>query len=256
MEKTLEKRQETKLSTEVMSDWGTENVDNKDILIPKLLVMQGLSKFVTEEKAMLGDFCNSVSSEVIGTARGEKEKQKPVAFVPIMTFKTWVQYKLIDGKRQYWNVIEHTPQNSNLPLKGITKDEFGIDTEVERDECINFYVLLADQPDALPYVLSFRRTSKRAGKILSTYFKECQIATARGKPTPPAANIFNLCAQKVTNDKGTFYVLEVTRAGKTPEQTLLRAWEWYKTLRASTVKVDDSDLTSAEEVAPVEDDRF
>jgi hypothetical protein len=215
------------------SAWGTEGVDKRDILIPKLLVMQGLSDLVTEEKAQMGDIVDSVTGEVLGSCR-EKD-YKPVPVIPIMTFKTWVVFKKSgNGQTEFKEIIPMTAGNENLPRE---------DEEFVRDRCINFYVLNANRTDELPYLLSFRRTSYRAGAKLATYFTKCELAARRGRPVPPAARIWNLGGSKQSNDKGTFYVFDVEQAGETPKEAIQTAFEWYQTLRTQSTKVDHSDLS-------------
>ena len=229
-------------------NWGTEGTDSRDILIPKLLVMQGLSKMVVAEKASMGDFVDSVTGEVLGS--GREKDLKPVPFIPIMTFKTWAEYEKIEQKGkepklEFKGIIPMTEANANWPLE---EEKDGV--PVRRDRCINFYVLLADKPDDLPYLITFRRTSYRAGQKLATHFKKCELAALRGKPVPPAKSIFNLTATKLTNDKGTFFVADVERSGETPNESLKLAWDWFQMLKTSNVKVDNSDLEG--DVAPTE----
>ena len=61
-------------------------IDQKDMLIPKLLTMQPTSTFVSEERAAPGDLVSSVTGEVIGG------KGKWLKFVPLMTYKTIEYY--------------------------------------------------------------------------------------------------------------------------------------------------------------------
>jgi hypothetical protein len=248
------------LTTEVYEGgWGTEGTDSRDILIPKLLVMQGLSKMVTDDKAQMGDFVDSVSGEILGSAR-EKDL-RPVKFVPIMTFKTWVEYEKIeikgkDAKLEFRGIIPMTEANANWPLEEEKEGK-----SLRRDRCINFYVLLADKPDDLPYLITFRRTSFRAGQKLATHFKKCELAALRGKPVPPAATVFALTASKLTNEKGTFYVADLSPTGTTPKETLKLAWDWYQMLKTANVKVDNSDLVGDDAVSATDegaemDERF
>lgn len=237
MEKRIVKKETAPPPALFESSWGTEGTDTQDILIPKLLVMQGLSDLVTQERAQMGDFCNSVTGEIIGSAR-EKDF-RPVIFIPIMTFKTWVVSQKADPaeKYEFKEVIPMTPANSGWELEEQVDGMY-----VRRDRCLNFFVLVEGQTDGLPFSLTFRRTSYRAGQKLATHFKTCELAAARGRPVPPASKTFKLIAHKETNDHGTFYVLDVEPGAATSSEDLKIAFEWYQTLRSRQVKVDDSDL--------------
>lgn len=216
--------------------WGTEGTDSRDILIPKLLVMQGLSKMVVEDKAQMGDFVDSVSGEILGSAR--EKNPKPVTVIPIKTFKTWIEYEKIDDKKlEYRGTIPMDASNANWQMEEVKDGR-----EIRRDRCINFYVLLKDKPDDLPYLMTFKRTSYRAGMKLATHFKKCELAALRGKPVPPAATMFNVTATKTSNDQGTFYVFDVVQSETTSPEHLKLAWEWFQMLKTQNVKVDNSDL--------------
>lgn len=221
--------QKNELAVPSEGAWGAETADSRDILIPKILLMQGLSQAVADEKASMGDMVDSLSLEVLGSGRGDG---KPVRFVPLFLFKTWVvQEKLGGNKFDFKEIVPFGPDNQDW--------EWETDTE-RRDLTLNFYVLLEkdlDNPAALPYVVSFRRTSMQAGKKLSTHFSKCQLA---GKP--PAASVFELSAKKRENDQGTFFVYDVVQAGDNSK--LDTAYKWYLTVREGA-KVDNRDLEDA-----------
>ena len=59
-----------------LNAWGDAPVSARDIIIPKILAMQGLSELVTDGKAKFGDFVDSVTHQVLGSI------DKPLEFVP------------------------------------------------------------------------------------------------------------------------------------------------------------------------------
>ena len=82
MSKKNEKAVATKSETAVsnvahdLSAWGETEVTSKDIVIPKILCMQGLSDLVSDGKAKMGDFVDSLEGNILG------DIDNPVAFVP------------------------------------------------------------------------------------------------------------------------------------------------------------------------------
>ena len=74
MSKSVVKKEANEVSID-LAEWGTPDVDATDVVIPKILAQQGLSKFVTEGKAKFGDFCNSLTGEVLG------DLSKPISLV-------------------------------------------------------------------------------------------------------------------------------------------------------------------------------
>lgn len=220
--------------------WGTGGTDTRDILIPKILGMQGLSRLVADGKAAMGDIVNSVTGEILGNMR--EVGKKPLKIIPITTFKTWVENVVteIPGQqvqKKFKGIVPMTPENADLPFESIVDGK-----KIQRDRTLNFYVLVEGQTSEFPYLLSFRRTSFRAGQKLATHFIKCEIAAVRGKPVPPAATMFSLTGNKVTNEKGTFYVFDIEPAGPTASDDLKAAYEWFQILKKAAVRVDHSDL--------------
>ena len=219
--------------------WGSEGLDNKDLLIPKLLLMQGLSELVAEGKAAMGDFVNSVTGEVLGN------KTKPVEVIPICTFKTWVISEKLGDKFEYKEVVPWTTDNDAWKLEEMVNGVL-----LRRDRVLNYYVLLASEAtraDCIPYLTSFRRTSYMAGRKIANHFGKCAMLDV-----PPASKTLKLTSNFEKNDLGNFYVYGVDEGRKTTDQELSKAYTWWKTLSQNKHKVDDSDLV-AKEVEPTED---
>jgi hypothetical protein len=104
-----------------------------------------------------------------------------------------------------------------------------------------------EKGEYLPYVLSFRNTSYSAGKKLMTLFKKLEAFKK-----PPASRVFSLSTFMKENDKGIFYVLDVAQKdGETPAHMMKAAYDWYKTVSAGAVKIDeDKDDESAPDITP------
>ncbi len=225
-------------------DWGNEGVSGSDILISKILLQQALSKFVVDGKTRPGDMVDSVTAEKLGGRDASLE------IIPIMMFKEWKTSKLVGNKFEYVSKEILTPANEHLPIDfNDGKDVF------RRDKVFNFYVLLARdvaKPDVIPMLISFSRMSGNAGKFLATYLAKCKMAKI-----PAASYVLNLACNQVTNDKGTFFVFELTNGRKTVQSELATAYKWYKTVSSSSVKVDDSEDGEAVQGAPqTESPRF
>lgn len=239
-------------------DWGLDAVDSRDIVIPKLLIMQSTSSLVADEKAQFGDLVNSVSGEVLGSCR-EKDN-KPVKFICIKEDKIWVVLEKVGEKFEFRRNEERTTASEKAPLEW---EENG--AQWRRDRTLNYFILLErDLGSAMPfpYVLSFRRTSFGAGKVLSTHLLNCKAAIMKAKEqgqpitagmTPPGA-IFELTGKKTTNEKGTYYVLQTNKVADTSQANVAKAAEWIKTLRTQKFNIDQSDLEVEKEAQPVEVD--
>ena len=248
MNTELVKQDATKeLTTPMEGAWGAENANSSNILIPKLMLMQGLSKEVTNGNARMGDIIDSVSGEVLGSAL-EKDL-KPIDIVPISSFDTWQIFKKEGGKLHYTATIPYGPDNSHWQQEWETDEE-------RRDLLLNFYVLIKEQaekdPSSFPYLLTFKRTSTKSGRKLVTYFAKCRMHNS-----PPAANVFELCGKRVENDHGVFYTWEVSQKEKTSPEVIEAAFKWWNTLSAKRedIKVDDKEEYAQDnESAPVNEE--
>lgn len=229
----------------------SEGVDRSDILMPMILLMQGQSELVGDEKAAVGDIVKSTSKKVIGN------KNKPINFVPLLTFKVWRNFEKVGDKFEYRGQEPYFEKDKDLPW---TYEKDG--KTFRRDKSINVYVLLVEDvlseaeaakklaetgemPDfdamCLPAMIGFTRTGFQTGRTLSTHF-----AMADNFQVPPWMATFKLTTHMEKNDKGQFYVFDVEKVpGKTDPTVIEAANKWYEILRAGQLKVDESGLSEA-----------
>lgn len=217
--------------------WGSEALSNSDILVPKLLVMQGLSELVANGEASVGQIRDSINGELMGGMLKPKEQPKSMEVIAFSAFKTWVVFEKRNGKDEYVKTVPIVPENEHWAINEIVGG-----VEVRRDKCLNFYVLRPEEIKAgmaFPYVISFRRTSSYAGKKLATI-----AAKLKAFKQPLASKVIDLNVAPEENDKGKYFVytLEAGRNSTEAEQATCR--KWWETLQAkiATIRVDDSDL--------------
>jgi len=225
--------------------WGMEEITAQDIILPKLLLMQGLSKIVTAGDAAQGQIVNSVTKEVVGGISNIKTKAgEPVELVCFKLFKTWVEFDKIEGQ---WVFRKTYPMDaSNLDL---AQEEIVSGVEVRRDRCMNFMVLLPSEIEegaALPYVVSFRRTSMQAGKKIASAQKRWQ---ALGAANPVCHKTFKMSVIQKTKDDKNFWAFEMEEGRETSAEEQAECKKWFTALQKMNAKIDDSDLN---ESAPVE----
>jgi hypothetical protein len=224
----LEVKKENKLSPFALKKPSTDLIDQADILIPKLLIMQGLSEFVAQEKAVMGDIVNSVTGEVLGG------KGKPISFIPLMMNKVWIKYKIQGGEQKYVGTIPWSAANSNTKWEDVDKDG----ALLRNDACLNFYVMLErdlESSSGLPYLVSFRRSSYRNGKKLVTHFAQTQMANVS-----PYAMTLSLTSSKEQNDKGTFYIFDIMPGKDTDAKYCDKLELWTETLKKNMHNIDET----------------
>jgi hypothetical protein len=224
--------------------WGAENADTAEILIPKILLMQGLSEMVQTGKVAQGDILKSTTKEVIA------KKGEAVEFIPISTYATWMLEEYVKNKWEYRGTVPRRASEADLPFEYQEGER-----QMRRSKATNFYVLLvgdiqrdlaarksmakgdlADPNDViLPCVLTFRRTGFVVGKTLTTHFaKSSQLGM------PPAASVFKLSATTKKNDKGIFQLFDLAHSRHSTVEEMGLARAWYDTIRTKDVKVDDA----------------
>jgi len=250
MTKQVAKKQETQVSTEVKNlGAGHEEILSSDIIIPKLLLMQGLSELVNERKASQGDMIRSTSGEKLGNP------EKPVEFIPLTFYNQWIIQELVGKKYEFRGFEPMNAKNQDLPW-----DYEQNGTKWKRVKSINVYALLPEDikrereevkkarvqgglPDPntalMPVLISFRSTSYTAGKAVVTHFARAQKYDVRGY-----VSTLKLACQQDKNDLGSFYVFGVAHGGNTAPEDQGVSEEWYQTLAQGKHKVDESDLTT------------
>lgn len=219
------------LGPEHAGAWGAEGAESVDIVLPRLMLMQGLSDFVKQRKAQMGDIINSLTMKPIGSF------ETPIPIIPLMKqSKEWLIDECMEpnAKNKIFKFKERlpwTPVNDSL-----LREELANGILTRRTLCLNFFVLLPSDIEGLPYLISFRKTSYKTGAKLSTHFTESQM-----KKAPPARKVFLLGAHEKSRDSNSWYEFDLTPDREATKEELGRAWIWYNTLKKAPVKVDDSE---------------
>lgn len=219
-------------AAENLDEWGAPApIQAENIVIARILPQQPLSKYATEGRARMGDFVESNNGEVLGGI------DKPLEFIPFHYQEVWVLKREKQGMMKFAGIEPVTPQNTNAPLEEVVSG-----VKVSRDRQYEFYCLLpSDVAKGInrPYVLGFRRTSSRAGKKLYT----TMFITNRANGKSPAGTACRLTAQKTSNDKGTFIILDVTEGRESTTAERAAALNWFKTVAVrKEATVDNSSL--------------
>lgn len=213
-------------TTPTTGGMGMEDITADDMVIPKLLLMQPMSELVTDGEAKMGEIRDSLTKKLMGS------EKNPVEVVIFSVFKTWLEFK--DGDYMSTKPITHL--NMALPLEEIASDG----AVITRDKVINFYCLIPSEiesGDAFPFVLSCRRTSMMAAKTVNTYLQKMKMSGLNAWD-----KTFKITSSKETNDKGTFFILNVEAGEVSKDAWKATAKNWYDLLAKSKVRIDDSDL--------------
>lgn len=219
------------ISTE---NWGaSEQVDAGDILIPKIFHQQAMSKLVAEGKARPGDFCDSLTGEVIG------KKEEALEVIIFGSFKTMIisRFDPRSQKFELENVVRITPHNATQyaakPFQ--SEDEQGVLWRYNMQ--YNYYCLLPSNLTGLPYVLSLSSTKTKVAKRINTFFFKLR--------KPSASVVIELLSVAEKNDRGAWFGLDVAQGRDTTEVEFATARDWYLKSQAQNIAGpghDDEDV--------------
>lgn len=232
---------------------GTEEILSSAIVIPKVLLMQGLSDLVAEGNAVMGEMVKSTTGEKLGNS------ENPVEFIPLTYNLTWVLSEKIGQKFEYRGQEPLTAANQDLPWEF---EKNG--AQWKRTKSLNLFALLTkdvkaekeelakadlgEMPDPdkalLPVMMSFRSTSFTAGKNLVTHF-----AKAKKFGLPGHVSTLKLKCTREKNDKGTYFVFGVEHSGKTPREDFAVCDYWRTIVATKHVQVDESDEVATDAVS-------
>lgn len=219
------------------------SVEAADIQIPKILLMQGLSDLVAEQKAAMGDFVDSLTGEKLGDAKN------PVKLYPIAMWKDFLITEKRGNKFEFKEIVPYTTANAHWRDAGNWNyTDNGV--EHRRALRMNYAVLLERDKDdfsAFPYTLSFQVTGINAGKGFANLFVK---AERLGKK--PWYFTVGLGAKLEKNDKGTFYTPTVASAVQTPDfdQVNEVCSQWEAIFKQGGAKIDESDVATTQEAGP------
>jgi len=216
--------------------WGKSGVSTQDIVIPKLILMQGLSQFVKDRKAQSGDIFDNKTESVIGGPT------KPIRAVPFFYNKTLNVYEVKESKKgKMLSKHPWDPKYEDLPWEEV-EDGGGM---VRNQPTHNFFLFMEadlEDPITLPFQISFGGTFYKKGKILASHFKESEMAGVSW-----ARTIWEFGVGIEKNENGEWFTWSLKNTHEeTPKVGLRRCYQWYQNCEKSMPKVHENDLTDSE----------
>lgn len=234
------------LPAEVTSaDWGAiEDMETTDLLIPKIFHQQAMSKFVSDGVARAGDFCDSITGEVLA------KKENALQIIIFGSYKTMIVSKQLGSTDKYKldKIITITPENAkDWAAKPFT--EMTPEGMVKYSLHYNYYCLLPHKIKEMPYVLTLGSTKVKAARKLNTMLY--RISTMK---RPGASVVFALNSVEEQNDQGKWFGLEISQTRNSEPEELFRAHAWHVKSKSQTFKVVEDEAASDSESRVDEDD--
>lgn len=217
------------------SNWGCDGISSSDLVIPKINLMQQISKEVKADRCKAGDIVETLHQGVLAK-RGEK--------FPFIAFQSWRELWTIQGPKGNEKIIARhavTPENENLPWRDVDQANVAI----SRQLVLCFYVLGTNDLEGLPYRLYFTKTSLKAGKVLST-----ELTVLKRKKRPPASRVFLLGQRIEVKDNNDYYVLTVQGDRDATPEEIGAGRTWYDTLQTPQLALPQESQEVAKQIAP------
>lgn len=216
--------------------YGFEETESKDIVIPRIKVVQALSPERQDGEASEGDIINSLT----------KEDVKPLRFVPIKQYYSNI----------FWNPDRNAElrmmcrsfdgrigqdENGSLSCAQCKKNQFdnskqGKEAQPVCTAYLNFLGFFEGNP--MPVVLSFARTNYNEGKKL--------LSIARSMRCAAWNYAYTLESKLVAKDKNKWYIMVPKMAGETTQETRALAFELFKAYENTLVNADYEDVAAAQ----------
>lgn len=223
------------LPAEQLANWGVvEDLETTDLLVPKIFHQQSTSKFFKEGNAKMGDFCDSLTGEVLASV---KDKLEIIIFG---SYKTMIVSKLSDKNRWELVRIDTVTTDNAREMASVPMTEEKDDGKYRNSLTYNFYCLLPSRIGDLPYVLTLGSTKVKAAKKLNTMIYKLSLLKK-----PGAAVVFELNSIPEKNDQGEWMGLEVNQGRATKPDELLRAHAWYIKSKSQKIVAAEEDMASA-----------
>lgn len=246
-----------------------EQILKSDIVLPKVLLMQALSKLLKGNKTIrAGDLVRSSSSEKLG------DSETSLEFIPLTFTNLWMLTEDEKGKGNKDDYKFRGYEDRTASNESMDWDYLGPGgTKWRRTKVMQVYALLVrdlekinaamDQfekdgimPDLdaalLPVVIPFRSTSFKAAKDVATLFvKAADIAAQLQKRNPSKlidvpvyGRTMKLEVRAEQKDEHDYFVLRAMESGPTKPEYLTECNRWRNTLinMGKNVKIDESDV--------------
>jgi len=187
-------------------------IEKSDLLIPRAKLMQPLSPEVLERGMKLGSIVNSLLVDVL-----------PSRVVPIFCFKSYLRF---NPRSQSEEGFDAAYDPGALIWRSTDPDDPRVQAETKFGEegekplamtCLNFFSLFPGV--AMPIIVSFSKTSYRAGKQL--------LSLARFCGGDMWSRAYQLGSALQTNEKGSYYTLTVSTLGNSDEAERSQAEAWW-----------------------------
>ena len=218
---------------EVMPEWlqkgsaGSEEVGAKDLILPRVDVLQALSPQIKKsdaafiEGAEQGKIFNTVTGEIYGDS---------VTFVPVMFKKEYVVWKLRKAGGGFCGAFKTVDEANEFVCAQQNPADF------EAVESHQHFAMLLTEHGPEEAVFSMTKSKLKVSRALNTLV---QIAGV-----DRFAKAYRLDAVEASSDKGEFWSFKAHAVGFVSKELYERGQGLYEMIKAGAADVDRSDVDS------------
>lgn len=204
---------------ESITSWGAGvNLGANEIKMPRLLLVQKMSKLVDEIGAKEGEWRDSITKELVA--------ELELDCLIFSQTNNYLVYQKEGNKKKFVRSEELTPENSG---------NFG---EINGEYFYHSFhysllVLVEAQPieAQIPYIVTLNSFSRRAALNLNTYF-----ARLNNLKKPSASKVISLKAKREQNDEGSWYSIDWSVKRDSTDRELAAAKGWWEGVARGQVK--------------------
>ena len=214
--------------------YGFEETDSKDIVIPRIKVINALSPERLDGIAQEGDILNSLTQESVSGKKFIPVKQyySNIYWNPDRDGDPRIMCRSADGRV---GVTESgTCMCSNCRKNQFDNSKTGRDAQPVCTSYLNFLGFFEDSP--MPVILSFARTNYNEGRKMLSIAKSMRSAIWNFS--------YTITSRLVSKDRNKWYIIVPTMAGPTTDTQRQLAFELYSTIQTSAIAADYEDTSA------------
>ena len=218
-------------STEVKGASQTSNLGAEDIVIPRLHLLQAMSKVVADRQGQAGDIYHTRDMESLGGSG------TPVNFLPFHVLKVLQRYNANSSPKEY---IETIAWDQNVPFEQhqFAYRKFGEQTDTVCT--VNNYTThivhgILTNPDdpkmIMPVSITFKSSSGKGVKNIASHFAEVDMFNAQmNLSEKPYEFTWDLDSALEKGQSGSFSAWKCKKSRKATENELRLCELWVKAI--------------------------
>jgi len=213
------------------------NLDSSDIQIPRLHLLQGLSKGVSDGDLKMGEILHTGDQSVVG---GPKS---PVTFIPFHVMKVNQKFNTDSQPEEYICTEDYANQPWDEPgYVWEKRDGSKITCNVRNYKTIVVHGIIPSEDDmALPVSITFKSAAGKNAKAIVSHFATVQqFNNLKGTSKPAHGFAWELSSELIKGDNRSYAIWTMKKSRKSSEEEIEECNSWAQALSGNTRKYADA----------------